>query len=268
MEYYRQQEEARLLRIKEEEEARKREEDERRKQEEAERRAKYDEIAARQRQIEADAEERAKKEREAILFGKSDEGKPGRFVPSSLRNRREDPDSRPRDSLPPSEDRRTPLFLSSRALGSRDDGDKLQRPAEPEREHPAAPAEAAGPAKYQLPQRTTSRYEPPVRRTEAPYGGDAPPPARALGGRFADRYADRDREPERPKYGDRSERGGDDRWTRGAAPRPNIIRPGYGSERSERPSTFGAPKDEGVDSWRRPSDAGRPKPQQQEEPAA
>ncbi|CAM6120590.1 unnamed protein product [Calypogeia fissa] len=281
MEYYRQQEEARLLKIKEEEEARKREEDERRKQEEAERRAKYDEIAARQRQIEADAEERARKEREAILFGKTDDGKPGRFVPSSLRKRLEEPDSRVRDSIPPSEERRPAPFSANRGLGSRDDGgdrwqrpERPERPAEPEREQPATPAEGAAPAKYQPPQRSTGRYEPPVRREAAPYGGDAPPPPRPAG-RFSDRYADRDREQERPKLfgNDRSERGGEDRWSRGGASRPTIGGGGggrFGSDRSERPSTFGAPKDDGVDSWRRsaPADGGRAKPQQQEEPAA
>lgn len=262
MEYYRQQEEARLLKIKEEEEARKREEDERRRQEEAERRAKYDEIAAKQRQIEADAEERAKRERDAILQGKPDEGRPGRFVPSSLRKRIEEPDTRGRtDSLPPGE---KPPPFSARGLSSRDDGDRWQRSersVEAEREPPTGPPDGAAPARYQPPQRSTGKYEPPVRRET--YSSDAPPP-RSAGGRFG--FGDQ-KELERPR-GFGGDRGGEDRWSKGAASRPNVrSSSGYGSERTERPPLFAASKDEG-DNWRRSSkpDIGRSKPQ--EDPAA
>jgi translation initiation factor 3 subunit A len=243
-------------------------EEERRRQEEAERRAKLDEIAEKQRQREAEAEERAKREREAIL-AKADEGRPGRFVPSSLRKRTEDPSST--DSAPPTE--RKPLVLtSSRLPSAREDSDKWQRPAEREPEHATRPTEAAAPAapgKYQPPVRREGRYEPPVRRTREPYSGDAPPPARAApGGRYgaSDRYADSDRESQRPtpfgaNRGD-DKRGGDDRWSRGGATRPTV---GGGSERTERPTErpplFRDSNKEDGDNWRRNNpDEGRPKP--------
>jgi hypothetical protein len=241
-------------------------EEERRRQEEAERRAKLDEIAEKQRKREAEAEERDKREREAIL-AKADEGRSGRFVPSALRKKTGDPSST--DSAPPTV--RKPLVLtSSRLPSAREDSDKWQRPVEREPEQATGPTEAAAPAapgKYQPPVRREGRYEQPVRRTSEPYSGDALPPARAApGGKFSDRYADRDRESQRPgsfgpNRGD-DRRGADDRWSRGAATRPSV---GGGSERSdrptERPPLFRDQNKEDGDNWRRNNpDEGRPKP--------
>ncbi|BBN07287.1 translation initiation factor 3 subunit A [Marchantia polymorpha subsp. ruderalis] len=294
MEYYRQQEEARLLRIREEEEARKREEEERRRKEDAERRAKYDEIAAKQRQREAEAEERAKRERDALLSSRpSLDEKPGRFIPSSLRKRLEEPDRAEREPeswtnkptrdvapVPPAaEERRPQLFGANRGLGPREDSgsDKWQRPAEREREQPEGSAPPST-GKYQPPARTAQRYElPPARRGDfdsSRSAGLEPPPARpgAAGGRYGDRFADRDREPERTRGFGSDRTGGDreDRWSRGGD-RPPVRSSGFGADRgdrSERPSVFGADRGSrddapSSDKWRRPSnpDAGRSNPQ-------
>ncbi|KAL2628888.1 hypothetical protein R1flu_013574 [Riccia fluitans] len=265
MEYYRRQEEARLLRIKEEEEARKREEEEKRKKEDAERRAKYDEMERKQRQREAEAEERAKKEREALLQGRpSEESKPNRFIPPSLRKKaEEEADTWTRRSEPasvpsPVEERRPPLF----SRPAREDGGpgrwekpserepprEFPREAQREREQPEAAA-PPGPGKYQPPR--AGRYEPPSRRADYDQGrsGDPPPPGR-LGARFGDRYADRDREPPKSFGGDR-----EDRWSRGGERPPGRGGGGFGDRQDrERPTPFGADRaareDAPGDRWR------------------
>eukprot|EP00262_Sarcandra_glabra_P011006 TRINITY_DN2670_c0_g1_i1.p1 TRINITY_DN2670_c0_g1~~TRINITY_DN2670_c0_g1_i1.p1 ORF type:complete len:1017 (-),score=219.66 TRINITY_DN2670_c0_g1_i1:176-3064(-) len=76
--FYLRSEDERLVKLREEEEARKHEEAERRKKEEAERKAKLDEIAERQRQRERELEEKEKIRRESIL-GRTSEP-PSRLV--------------------------------------------------------------------------------------------------------------------------------------------------------------------------------------------
>eukprot|EP00897_Mesotaenium_endlicherianum_P001035 jgi/Mesen1/10932/ME000095S10273 len=126
MEFYRRQEEARLIKIMEEEEERKREEAERKRKEEEERLRKLDEIAAKQRQREAEAEERALKEREALRrAAEAEPPKPAKYVPSHLRGAAAAGDStappaREREREPPAAAEREDRWSSNRDRADRD----------------------------------------------------------------------------------------------------------------------------------------------------
>ncbi|KAJ7525179.1 hypothetical protein O6H91_17G040200 [Diphasiastrum complanatum] len=225
MEYYRSLEEARLLKIKEEEEARKREEEERKRREDAERRAKLDEIAAKQRQREAEAEERAKREREAVI-GRLEESKPGRFVSSFARNRgtEEGGSGKESDSWTAKREERAPLseerrsaFVPSRLRDDRwgrterepevPPSDKYQTHRsqsdvplidryQPSRGHPEGPP--------------PEKYQPPRGQAEASSGKYQPPR-----GRYDSRVPDRqDGPPRREVRTDGSDRLSTDRWRR------------------------------------------------------
>eukprot|EP01018_Ginkgo_biloba_P033791 Gb_03846 [translate_table: standard] len=204
MEYYRRQEEAKLIRLKEEEEARKQEEEERKRAIEAERRAKLDEIAAKQRQREKELEEKARQRKESLFSkepssAKPAEPKPGKYVPSFLRNKiteasggaepgRENWRHTDQDRIPPVDDRRPisseldrKTVTNQVSSGSRDDDRQIRQL---EREAEVHPPPRTG-QKY-VPPRGGDRYEPPRRdKYEPPRSGpDRPPaPGRGFGSR-------------------------------------------------------------------------------------
>jgi len=239
MEFYRRQEEARLIKLKEEEEARKREEEEIKRKQDAEKKAKLDEIAEKQKQREKELEEKERLRKEALIKEEPRVIKPSepnstKFVPRALRKAAEsvgteaDNDSwRCPDRLTHINDRRSLFsddvkqsFSPARGLSSRD-GNPMPR----QREADVVPPREkyAPPGKYEPPTRQTQgKYEAPFsgrreNQYEPPRGRDSQPPIgqRPKYGGFGNRDNDRDRwggGPDREKQRDEDRSVGADKW--------------------------------------------------------
>jgi translation initiation factor 3 subunit A len=257
-EYYKRQEEARLLKIREDEEARKLEEAERKQKEEADRWAKLEEIAQKQRQREIEAEEREKREREALRSKIED--KPGKFIPPSLRKRLESEEPRRssmessdnwndrREARPPVEERRPALFATRTPIPSRES----EHGVEAEADSALPPSNKYQPPRSREPEVPHSRpgaYEPPRGVSRDTY---APPRG---GGRFGGGGGYSDGPPSRPARPFPGAKVSEDRWGSGGGSGG-----GFDRERSNR-------DDARPDIWRRGPSQEAP-PRQPEEQAA
>lgn len=180
-------------------------EEERKRREEAERRAKLDEIAAKQRQAEIDAEEREKREREARRL--EELNKPGKFIPPSLRKKLESggADSsdtwNDRQARPHLEER--PRLFGARGPAAPRDGD---RQVDGEADNGPPPSTN----RYQPPRARLPDHEGPPRAYEPPRGA-----LRGDGGSRGDAYAPPGRPGVRPSIGGRpvgEGRPAGDRW--------------------------------------------------------